>query len=64
MRATMTGRPTSKSVRAILATIYMGAHRPSDLLRANRITEVRPGAVRDLDAAFITERAPYCGTLF
>jgi hypothetical protein len=47
-----------------LATIYMGAHRPSDLLRANRITEVRPGAVRDLDAAFITERAPYCGTLF
>lgn len=47
-----------------LATIYMGAHRASELLRANRITELRPGVVRELDAAFITDRAPYCGTLF
>lgn len=47
-----------------LATIYMGAHRPFELHRANRITELRPGALRDLDAAFRTERAPYCGTLF
>jgi predicted acetyltransferase len=47
-----------------LGTIYMGAHRPSELHRANRITELRPGAIRDLDAAFGTERAPYCGTLF
>lgn len=49
---------------AALATIFMGAHRPSQLVRANRITELRPGAVRELDAAFSTERAPYCGTLF
>ena len=47
-----------------LGTIYMGAHRPSELHRANRITELRPGAIRDLDAVFGTERAPYCGTLF
>ncbi|OBG28349.1 GNAT family N-acetyltransferase [Mycobacterium sp. 852002-51057_SCH5723018] len=47
-----------------LATIYMGAHRPSELHRANRITELRPGAIRELDAALGTERAPYCGTLF
>jgi hypothetical protein len=40
------------------------AHRASRLLRANRITELRRGALRDLDAAFNTKRAPYCGTLF
>jgi predicted acetyltransferase len=49
---------------AELATIYMGAHRAFQLSRANRITELRQGALRDLDAAFSTERAPYCGTLF
>jgi predicted acetyltransferase len=47
-----------------LGTIYMGAHRPSELHRANRIAELRPGAIRDLDATFGVERAPYCGTLF
>ncbi len=47
-----------------LATIYMGAHRAYELHRANRITELRSGALRNLDAAFATERVPYCGTLF
>ncbi|OBJ61820.1 GNAT family N-acetyltransferase [Mycobacterium sp. 1423905.2] len=49
---------------ADLGTIYMGAHRALELHRANRITELRPGALRDLDDAFRTERSPYCGTLF
>lgn len=49
---------------ADLATVFMGAHPASELLRAGRITEERPGAIRDLDAAFRTDRAPYCGTLF
>lgn len=49
---------------ADLATIYMGAHSASELQRAGRIAEVRPGALRGLDAAFATDRAPYCGTLF
>lgn len=49
---------------ADLATIYMGAHRPAELSRAGRITESREGALRDLEAAFRTDRAPYCGTLF
>lgn len=49
---------------AALATIYTGAHRASQLSRAGRIAELRPGALRELDAAFSTERAPYCGTLF
>jgi predicted acetyltransferase len=49
---------------AELATIYMGAHRASQLSRADRITELRAGTLRELDAVFSTERAPYCGTLF
>lgn len=47
-----------------LATVYLGAHPASQLLRAGRITELRPGAGHDLDASFVTVRAPYCGTLF
>jgi predicted acetyltransferase len=47
-----------------LGTIYMGAHRPSELHRANRITELQPGMLRTLDAMFATDRVPYCGTLF
>lgn len=47
-----------------LGTIYMGAHRAADLHRAQRITELRDGALRELDAAFCTERVPYCSTLF
>ncbi|OBK52144.1 GNAT family N-acetyltransferase [Mycobacterium kubicae] len=49
---------------ADLGTIYMGAHRAVELHRASRITELRSGALRQLDAACNTERAPYCGTLF
>lgn len=49
---------------ADLGTIYMGAHRASELHRANRITELRSGALRNLDAALAVERAPYCGTIF
>jgi len=58
------GEPDVKIGLAELATLFMGAHRASDLHRAGRITELRSGAVRELDATFHTERAPYCGTLF
>lgn len=47
-----------------LGTIFMGAHRAAELHRAHRITELRDGAMRELDAAFCTERAPHCSTLF
>jgi predicted acetyltransferase len=49
---------------AELATIYTGAHRALELFRADRITELRDGALADLDAAFRVEQAPFCGTLF
>lgn len=58
------GPPDAKIGLADLATIYMGAHRPSQLARAGRLTELRDGAFAELDAAFGTERAPFCGTLF
>lgn len=49
---------------AELATIYMGAHRTHELFRADRVVELRPGALHQLSAAFDIERAPFCGTLF
>lgn len=58
------GAPDVKIGLGELATIYTGAHSASQLFRAGRISEERAGAVRDLDAVFSTERAPYCGTLF
>lgn len=58
------GPPDVELGLAALTTIFMGAHRASQLSRAGRITELRAGALRDLDAAFDVERAPYCGTLF
>jgi predicted acetyltransferase len=57
------GSPDIKIGLADLATIYMGAHRASQLARANRITEVRQGALGELDAAFSTDRIPFCGTV-
>ncbi|KAA8964335.1 GNAT family N-acetyltransferase [Mycobacterium sp.] len=47
-----------------LGSMFMGAHRASELYRANRITEFHSGALRKLDAVFCSDRAPYCGTLF
>ena len=58
------GPPDIEIGLADLATLYMGAHRASQLLRADRITELRPGALHELDVSFTVERAPYCGTLF
>ncbi|OBF64747.1 acetyltransferase [Mycobacterium sp. 852002-51971_SCH5477799-a] len=57
------GSPDIKIGLADLATVYMGAHRASQLARANRITEARQGALRELDAAFGTDRTPYTGTV-
>jgi len=57
------GSPDVKIGLADLATIYMGAHRASQLARANRVTEVRQGALGELDAAFSTDRTPYTGTV-
>ncbi len=47
-----------------LATIYMGAHRATELHRAGRVVELQSEALDSLDAVFRTDRAPYCGTLF
>lgn len=57
------GSPDVRIGLADLATIYMGAHRACQLARADRITEVREGALGELDAAFSTDRTPYTGTV-
>ncbi|WIM88013.1 GNAT family N-acetyltransferase [Candidatus Mycobacterium wuenschmannii] len=49
---------------ADLGTIYTGAHRPSELVRAGRITELREGAMHILDDIFRVQRVPFCNTLF
>jgi hypothetical protein len=41
----------------------MGAHRAAQLSRADRITELRQGALGELGVAFGTDRAPFCGTV-
>jgi predicted acetyltransferase len=58
------GPPDVKLGLAELATIYSGAHRTSELRRADRITELHGGALANLNAAFRVEQAPFCGTLF
>lgn len=57
------GSPDIEIGLADLATVYMGAHRASELARAGRITEARQGALAELDAAFRTDRTPFCGTV-
>jgi predicted acetyltransferase len=47
-----------------LGTLFMGAHRAWELHSANRITELQSGALKRLDAAFTTTRAPFSGTLY
>jgi len=47
-----------------LAAVYLGAFTFSDLARAGRVGECRPGAVADADALFATAVAPWCATQF
>ena len=59
------GRKTHTFHESLGEAFYVSTGaRASELLRAGRITELRQGALTDLDAAFSTDRAPYCGTLF
>jgi predicted acetyltransferase len=58
------GPPDVELALGDLGTLFMGAHRGWELQRANRISGRRSGALEQLDAAFNTQRAPYCGTLF
>ncbi len=47
-----------------VAAAYLGAFRFSDLQRAGRVGETRPGAVEEADALFRSERAPANSTMF
>lgn len=45
---------------ADLASVYLGAFDFSALARAERVRELRPGAIERADALFRTTRRPYC----
>ena len=47
-----------------VAAVYLGAFRFTDLRRAGRVHECRPGAVAEADALFRTEVAPLTSTMF
>jgi predicted acetyltransferase len=47
-----------------LGSIVLGGVAPSDLARAGRIEEVRAGALRAADAAFVTHPRPWTGQYF
>jgi predicted acetyltransferase len=47
-----------------LAAVYLGAYRVSDLARAGRVRECRPGAVAAADDLLMTAQAPTNSTMF
>ena len=49
---------------ADLATVYLGGFTFAQLQRAGLVQEVTPGAVARADAAFRSDRAPWCPEIF
>jgi predicted acetyltransferase len=47
-----------------LASVYLGGFTFGQLQRAGLVEEVRPGAVSRADAAFRSDRAPWCPEIF
>jgi predicted acetyltransferase len=47
-----------------LATVYLGGFTFPQLARAGRVEEIAPGALARVDAAFRTDRAPWCPEIF
>lgn len=60
-----TGAPADLALDvADLAAVYLGAIRMSDLVRADRVAEITPGAARRADVLFSADRAPWCASMF
>jgi predicted acetyltransferase len=49
---------------ADLATVYLGGFTFAQLQRAGLVQEVTPGAIARADAAFRSDRAPWCPEIF
>jgi predicted acetyltransferase len=47
-----------------LGTVYLGGFTLAQLSRAGRVEELTEGAVAKADAAFRTDRAPWCPEIF
>ena len=68
-RSVASVRPTSDEPDLILdtmdlASVYLGAFRFADLVRAARVRECRPGAMAAADRIFASDAAPWCSTMF
>jgi predicted acetyltransferase len=61
---TTDGGPDIELDVADLGAAYLGGVRFADLLAADRIRELRPGAVALADAMFLPDRTPACSTMF
>ena len=58
------GEPDLRCDVAVLGSTYLGAITFSELLRAGRLEELRPGAAAEADALFSWPRAPWCPEIF
>ncbi|GAA1193197.1 GNAT family N-acetyltransferase [Prauserella alba] len=63
--AVRTDRPAELHLSVdTLATVVLGAWRPSQLVDTGRVREVTPGAALRADRLFSTPAPPWCGTFF
>jgi predicted acetyltransferase len=60
----LTGDPDLTLDTSDLAAVYLGAFSFTDLARAGRVGECRPGAIAAADGLFATAVAPWCATMF
>ena len=58
------GEPELSLDSCDLGAIYLGGTTVTELHRAGRINELRPGAVAKADAMFRTDRKPWCPEIF
>ena len=68
-RSVASVEPTTDEPELILdtmdfASVYLGAFRFTDLARAGRVKECRPGAIAAADRIFASDAAPWCSTMF
>jgi predicted acetyltransferase len=49
---------------AALGSVYLGGFTFTELARAGRLEEVRPGALARADALFRVDRRPWCPEIF
>ena len=62
--STTTERPDLRLDVRDLGAAFLGGFTVAELGRAGRVEELVPGAIHHADAAFRTDRAPWCPEIF